>query len=749
MSQASTTLAAFHLIGEKSRAEPEASDRKSWQPALFGAYREVSKLRYDFPLVLVEGDSGAEPVESLADIMDAVLQEVAPRGDSGEQTRLQVLGLEQEIRTLVAGGREGTLSALWDAALRKRVASTPKAVRKELTANLLRARAALQYDGEVAGYDSHLPARLLTHLWKAGRQADDERLHDRLRLLSRKLHDILQVDYLHSDGARDARQLESSMGSADAELFDFREMSEILKTAPVGEPIPESRRRRIQEALSVLDSQRFVGHRRRAGGKRGAGAPFSFEFDSCGKALAAFRKRLPDMATLIRAISIAELEIANQYDESQHDSFFSDFDESSLGPGDLALFPSYLVFLPDGANSAAGQGALLELIRSGLPAKVLALSHDILEDLPLEAGELSFGVRGQQLASMALGLNSVFVLQASGSSLYRLRESVLRGLSGDRPALFSVYSGANSDGVEPYLRAAAATDARAFPCFVFDPDAGGDWASRFSLDSNPQADRDWPSQTLKYEDSGHNRLSDDISFTLVDFAASDSRHAFHSECIPRDEWSEELVPVSDFLDMDPHAAENRVPYVLLIDDSNTLQRAVVDEKLIDGARRCRDSWRSLQELGGIHNSHAASLLADARESWEEEKERLLAERAARGTQEPAGAASPAPQAADTPEQTTEAPAVEAQPEAPAIDPDEPWIETPRCTTCNECTDLNSRMFAYNDDMQAYIADPDAGTYRQLIEAAESCQVCIIHPGKPRNPDEPGLEELIERAEPFM
>jgi len=28
-------------------------------------------------------------------------------------------------------------------------------------------------------------------------------------------------------------------------------------------------------------------------------------------------------------------------------------------------------------------------------------------------------------------------------------------------------------------------------------------------------------------------------------------------------------------------------------------------------------------------------------------------------------------------------------------------------------------------------------------------VAIIHPGKPRNPKEPGLEELLKRAEPFM
>ncbi|MGZ5234609.1 MAG: ferredoxin, partial [Burkholderiales bacterium] len=80
--------------------------------------------------------------------------------------------------------------------------------------------------------------------------------------------------------------------------------------------------------------------------------------------------------------------------------------------------------------------------------------------------------------------------------------------------------------------------------------------------------------------------------------------------------------------------------------------------------------------------------------------------------------------------------------------DEAYIETPRCTTCEECVQISKKMFAYDANKQAYIADIGAGTYRQLVEAAEACQVSIIHPGKPHNPSEPGLEELLQRAEPF-
>ena len=57
-------------------------------------------------------------------------------------------------------------------------------------------------------------------------------------------------------------------------------------------------------------------------------------------------------------------------------------------------------------------------------------------------------------------------------------------------------------------------------------------------------------------------------------------------------------------------------------------------------------------------------------------------------------------------------AAEAAPAADDDDDDdlvmEPYIETARCTTCNECTNLNKKMFAYNENKQAYIKDTKQG-----------------------------------------
>jgi len=79
---------------------------------------------------------------------------------------------------------------------------------------------------------------------------------------------------------------------------------------------------------------------------------------------------------------------------------------------------------------------------------------------------------------------------------------------------------------------------------------------------------------------------------------------------------------------------------------------------------------------------------------------------------------------------------------------EPYIDTARCTSCEECIKVNKKLFAYNDKKQAYIKDPKAGSFKDLVVSAERCPVRIIHPGSPLNPKEKDLEKLLKRAEPF-
>lgn len=725
MSHAATPLAAFHRVGDRTELAAVEPVNSNLRPALFGSYHDLTKLRYDFPLVLVNASAATEWVISLSDIIDRVLRVMAPPGVDGEETRQQMLALEQAIRFRVSEGRRGLLSELWAEAQQELTTGS------DLGPTLQAAWTTVGLDGEIIDCDENLATRLLIHAWQNSEQVKAGRLHARVERLAQKLADILEVDFMHSPAARKTDRLQASMGRSDDDVFDFAAMSKLLKSTPSVEPLPLVRRKRIEEAIRVLGTQRFVS----APGDVNEES-YDFAFDNCDQALLAFRERLPEVASLVRAISIAELEIDNHYVEARHDRFFENFDQDRLGPADIRLFPRYQVCLP--AMNAGNRAEVLDILAAGLPFNILAQTRDILGDDSIQGGRLSFGLHGQQLAQMAIGLEQVFVMQAANSSLYRLRSAIERGMQSERPALFSVFAGSG------YLESAAATESRAFPCFNHDPAAGKDLASRFSLDGNPLPDTNWTGHTIHYETTGHSTESAPAAFTLVDFIAAQPGHLSHFACVPQEEWTDEMIPIERFLDLPARQRQAALPFVWLINGNDVLLRAVIDEKLVDAAERCLHAWKMLQELGGINNSYASAAVAEARQSWEEEQAQLSGptETATPGPQ-PTVAAEPQP-----------APVTPAEPE-PATEPaatptpGDPWIESIRCTTCNECTQLNDRMFAYDGEMRAYIADPDAGTFRELVEAAETCQVAIIHPGKPRNPDEPGLEELIKRAEPFI
>jgi hypothetical protein len=746
MDQVAPDNASPHMTGADASPAVASAAGPALRPALFAHYGDLSKLRYDFPLVLVDGEGGGRFLQSLTSIVDGILREVAPPAAAAEPLRRQVLLLEFEIRARVSRGESETLSALWKRAAADLITESGESVFGPLATNLDHAREALHVDGAVIDCDEDTPHWVLVHTWTAVQTGKAKAFRKKVDGLIMKLSDILKADFIKSDKGHTPEALQLAIGTSFESAFDFRAMSRVLSRGPSEDRLSDDRRRRIRAVLQVLQSQRFYGPGRASERKADQPEPYSFVFDSCAAALDTFRDRLPEMMDFVKALTIAELEIQNKYRTSLHDPVFARFDESDLSEDQLAFFPSYLVCLRDGYTDPAETLRAFETLASGLPVKVLVQTDDILGTTSPEPPRTSFGAGSARLASMAVGLNDTYVFQTANANLYRAHDRLVTGMRYDGPALFAVYSGAtpSAAGVPPYLLSAAATESRAFPTFVYDPAVGPDLATRFDITDNPQAVVDWPVHDLICEDEALQRINEQVPFTHVDFAACDPRYARYCELAPRANWRDDMMPAADYLKLTPEGSVEHRAYVLMVDAGNALYRTVVDDKLIDAARHCADAWRCLQELGGVNNSYANRLLARERAAWEEQKAQELAELR---TAAPPEAAPPA-EAAIAPVLATAGEPAEAE-ELEAVNPDEAWIETARCTTCNECTQINNRMFAYNENMQAYIASLDAGSYRQMVEAAESCQVSIIHPGKPRDRTEPDLKDLIVRAEPFI
>ncbi|MGO9973337.1 MAG: hypothetical protein ACLP01_11115 [Solirubrobacteraceae bacterium] len=660
------------------------------RPALMAGYCDLSHLRYDFPVVLVEGAGDATFVCSLTSAIDALLQEIAPRGIEGERVRRHILRTEREIRMLLAEGAHGTLTGLWERA----------------APDLADARARLKVDGEVADCDQQLPRRLVEHAWHCVQRQKASRFHAEVDRLVQALSDILRAAFIHSVAGSMPESLQSAFGPPHHDQFDFTTMSRLLSASAPRSELAADRRERIEWALEALRRQRFFEPSPGTKLNHGAEAPLQYRFTNCTDAVDSFRARLPELVEFVKAMSIAELEADGRYVPAEHEVLFEQFDEDSLASEDLALFPDYLVCV--GADQSA---AVLELLASDAPVKVLVETEELLDP-----GHFGFGLRSTQLASTTVGLIDAFVLQTTSSNLYQLRDRLLACLQFAGPALISVFTGSAtpSSDLPLYLTSAAALEGRAFPAFTYDPAAGPDVASRFSIDTNPQPEREWPLAQLEYADPSLRRIVEQVAFTLVDFAVCDRRYARHFARVPREHWTADTIPVNQWLSLDPAEADAHVPHVLAVDENNSLHRLIVDAKLMHAARRCRVMWHELRELGRARPSGGTPAVVEqlpaAGESTAERPEELPVEGRA---------------------------------------PDEPWIETARCSTCNECTAINDRMFAYNENKQAYIKDPDAGSFRELVEAAAACQVAVIHPGGPRDATELGLDELVERAKAFQ
>lgn len=668
---------AFHLTGVRSAAEVAPMESLALRPALLSGYRDLTALRYDFPLVLAEGASCAAFAQPLSRLVDQALEKAALPGAEGERLRAQALRREREIRADLARGKGGRLSSLWN---------VPPA---------------LGTDGEVVDCDAAFPLRFVKCAWNSVQAAKARRFHQEAEKLVVQLGAILAADFVQSDEGRSAPRLAAALGSQD-DSFDAEAMSRLLARALPERRLPQSRHRRLRSLLSVLKAQRFYARVPESEPVAGA-KPFGFVFESCAAALQAIRERQLPLIELAKALATARLEAAGEYVEARHDALFEAFAENAVSP---LLAPDYLVCINARNLQAADNAGLAELLASGMPVKILVQHDDILERSSVGQGGPAFGAHARLLAGMALGLNDVYVLQSSASNLYPMRERVLKGLDYPGAALFSIFSGATeSVGVPPYLFAAAAMESRAFPAFTYDPSAPGDRAERFSLENNPQPGADWPRHRLTYEDPAHQRIEEDLPFTLADLAACDARYAGYFACVPRERTN------------------GQVPSLFMADKDDVLQKVIVAEPLMREAARCLDAWHALQAYG-----KRAAPPAPAVENPQP--------------------AAKQPPAAEAPKATA-APAPATEPEKASPASDAPYIETPRCTTCEECLKINNRLFLYDGNKQAYIADVKAGTYRELVEAAEACQVSIIHPGKPLNADEPGLDELLKRAEPFL
>jgi pyruvate-ferredoxin/flavodoxin oxidoreductase len=412
----------------------------------------------------------------------------------------------------------------------------------------------------------------------------------------------------------------------------------------------------------------------------------------------------------------------------------------------------------------------------------------------------------KEISLIAMAHGKVFVHQSTQAAASHLLAGVLKGLQVRCPSVFVLNCpcvpehGLGDNEAEHASK--LALESRAFPVLTYNPYDGEYFCDQLSLDGNPSLDDTWQSYDITYLDDEGAEQKMELPLTIADWAATEARFLKQFEKVKGEVDEDELVLFHEYLELSPEDRAEKKPFIYQVDDDKKLSRLFVDDEIVRLAEDRLAVWSRLKQLAGLEvpptvkdaveygiegefDKRVAGLkaeyeakLAELRANYPHVVARKLVEgllRAGDGLRTvaefldtpqsmPGLEASPgdilggngdrgtasmtAPAAAGAEVAVAEAPAPAAAAEEDEGLAMEPYIESAQCTTCDECTKINNKMFAYNDKKQAYIKDPRAGTFKQLVQAAEKCSVRIIHPGTPLNPKEKDLDKWVKRAEPF-
>jgi ferredoxin len=774
----------FHLEGRPASFTPPVPLR----PAVLGSLAESLRGASPHPFILSRRSDPDRPIAARG-LADALAEATAALQADGRGARILADNLERLTTACARRLAEGPAACGLDSLLRAvgeplaTQLQVPEAELETLREDLSALAGRLPDGGLALGLDADTPLCVYLEVVDAVRAPLHRRFVSELGRLREGLRDLLQLDRMASREGRAPPAISAALGSAATRFLDPKALAQTLPEGSRAGDLGEARRLRVRAALDAIERHlelesgrpRVVFLQEPSLDRSVASGEVRRHPEPLAAAVGMFDGLSRSMARVFAAVRTARLELEGRYEPERHDAALADLDWEGFTENELLLLPVVAVLTTGRRLRERHQAALSHLLRSGRPVHVIALDEVGAED---EAQDLSrFHV---DLGYLAVAHREAF---AMGSTLARPDAAVaglveMARVRGPALALFPLPA-REPARLRPLL-AEAALQGRACLDFRYAPDAGPSWADRFDLEDNPSPERAWPRHRIVCLE-GESERTLELSFTFADAVALEPAYVEHFQVVPPAAWSDAQVPLADYLEgFDPGTPEPAVPFVWVIDDAGTLQRAIVTRELAFATRDRLRGWRVLQELAGYENVFAERAAAAARDRTlaEAEERRALAlhehaeelervrsgaaresmERLAAALLGADGVAMPAAATAappPPPAQSTPAPAPAEAAAAPRVDTeeeeisfDEPWIDTPLCTTCNECTKLNSRMFQYNAEKQAFIADAAAGTFAELVKAAELCPARCIHPGKPRSDDSSATPAVMERASAF-
>ena len=482
--------------------------------------------------------------------------------------------------------------------------------------------------------------------------------------------------------------------------------------------------------------------------------------DSPSMAMGVFEGHMAKMAEGFKAIREAELELSGNYNPTEHDDFFRYFTWHQFSDEEFDLCPPVVAVGGDGAMYDIGFQNLSRMLMSGKPIKALVLDTQVYSNTGGQActsgftgqvsdmapfGKISGGKQEirKEIGLIAMAHRTAYVMQSTIAHANHMIEGFIEGLLTKRPAVFNCYSSCQPEhGIGDDMshhQAKLAVESRAYPMFHYNPDKGEKPEDCFELTGNPAIHDVWPKYKLHYLSGGKEKVME-LPMTFADFAMTETRFRKHFRSVAPDSWHDDMLPLAEYLELPEDEREGKYPFIWTVDSSQNLSRLLVDDTMVASCEDRRHFWVMLKAIAGIED-HKTSVTEIENKIRQE-----IMSNVSKGLMQWIGGGEAITET--IPQSSTATPATKEAPTEAAGEYMAPWIDSEECTACDECTNLNPNMFAYNDNKQAYIKDPNAGTYKDLVKAAERCTAQVIHPGLPKDRSEKDIEQWIKRGEKY-
>lgn len=657
--------------------------------------------------------------------------------------------------------------------------------------NLNTLKTNLPQTGVLIAYTESTPFQLLEAAIVASLDTERESFKKEVKLILCRLKDILRVEREKRPKEADQKKLKGSMDFAES-FVDFDGISSVLPDSGSEVMTPE-RIERINKVVTELESAQhlladngtILIEAKLFENKTIAWnsifesrevRPYS-DNNGCAELRTIFHDRMSPWSDLVKNIRIGNLEFNGIYQPEIHDDYFANFSWDHLNDDELLSAPQFILVADSTSLIKKQLNELSTLLSENIPVNIVAVRSEKSSNHSNNGSRRKIA-ESVELASLVLSHKNIVVCQSSAIHPETLFDGYLKALQVFTPSFTSVISVEHGIDNKPFLQTSAAIESRDFPGFNYYGTIGRPWGSRFEIVNNPQPDMSWPIHQIDTKNSLGEDTQMAIEFTYADYLVLNSAYHGYFKEIERGLWSDELRTIPEFLSASSDEIIGKVPYIWMTGEDHILRKVAVAHDVIIACQERLDYWTFLQENSGINNFHVKAAVEKNTKVLEEQFEQRLADlKAEHQTEldeirnEEAGKVmekltsvllgmdvstiSTSPVSGTVPsskkqekESVEDAPVTEAV-AAPAVSfSADPYIDTAMCTSCNECINLNQQMFKYNADKMAFIDDPKAGSFKDLVEAAEKCPVKIIHPGEPMNPNEPDLESLKKRAEKF-